>query len=165
MGLDATHNALDSGYDALDHQDPSPMVTFKTLAATAVLSCLATGTHGALPGDEPGDEFQGVISQVGELFQIGSGEFVQASQSPKAPSGWLCDPDFYSEGIVCDCECGIRDPDCDQSEITSETCESGTDECVGADCVPCVDCGSVARHLLLGSAETVCCNRIFIDKR
>jgi len=29
------------------------------------------------------------------------------------PTGWLCAVPKYSDGNVCDCDCGIWDPDCD----------------------------------------------------
>eukprot|EP00416_Gambierdiscus_australes_P024307 CAMPEP_0171079564 /NCGR_PEP_ID=MMETSP0766_2-20121228/15329_1 /TAXON_ID=439317 /ORGANISM="Gambierdiscus australes, Strain CAWD 149" /LENGTH=1003 /DNA_ID=CAMNT_0011536759 /DNA_START=100 /DNA_END=3111 /DNA_ORIENTATION=+ len=29
-----------------------------------------------------------------------------------APLGWVCDPDWYNDGAICHCECGIWDPDC-----------------------------------------------------
>lgn len=28
------------------------------------------------------------------------------------PSEWTCEPTYYSDGIYCDCGCGVADPDC-----------------------------------------------------
>ncbi|HVY47992.1 MAG TPA: PPC domain-containing protein [Minicystis sp.] len=32
-----------------------------------------------------------------------------------APQGWTCDPSFYGASDGCDCNCGVRDPDCDDA--------------------------------------------------
>lgn len=36
----------------------------------------------------------------------------------KAPLGWVCNESAYKDGQICDCECGIWDPDCDISEFS-----------------------------------------------
>lgn len=33
-----------------------------------------------------------------------------------APAGWTCAPEQYASGDGCHCECGLRDPDCDQGD-------------------------------------------------
>jgi hypothetical protein len=41
------------------------------------------------------------------------------------PAGWKCDPEFYDEEMagptadVCDCGCGVIDPDCDDAKLVS----------------------------------------------
>jgi hypothetical protein len=40
--------------------------------------------------------------------------------------GWICDPQWYDDGIFCDCGCGIVDPDCASSEAAAcEFCDGG----------------------------------------
>jgi hypothetical protein len=38
------------------------------------------------------------------------------------PDGWTCTPAAYNDGSVCDCACGIRDPDCKDGKLSS--CDS-----------------------------------------
>ena len=39
------------------------------------------------------------------------------------PDGWTCTPAAYNDGSVCDCACGIRDPDCKNGKLSScDTC-------------------------------------------
>ena len=38
------------------------------------------------------------------------------------PDGWTCTPAAYNDGSVCDCACGIRDPDCKNAKVSS--CDS-----------------------------------------
>lgn len=49
-----------------------------------------------------------------------------SSPSPSSglvPASWGCDPSQYSDGIVCDCECGAWDPDCERSEAPVSGCD------------------------------------------
>jgi V8-like Glu-specific endopeptidase len=41
------------------------------------------------------------------------------------PSAWTCDPSFYGDGLVCDCACGARDPDCDEPSNQVLGCAEG----------------------------------------
>lgn len=39
------------------------------------------------------------------------------------PDGWTCTPAAYNDGTVCDCACGVRDPDCKNGKVSScDTC-------------------------------------------
>ncbi|HTQ05734.1 MAG TPA: hypothetical protein VMI54_17850 [Polyangiaceae bacterium] len=50
-----------------------------------------------------------------------------------APSDWTCDRGFYADG-VCDCGCGVADPDCSSaSRSACETCND-TGSCSTAKC-------------------------------
>lgn len=42
-----------------------------------------------------------------------------------APPGWTCDPSLYAARDRCDCECGVRDPDCDDPSARVENCAEG----------------------------------------
>lgn len=44
---------------------------------------------------------------------------------PAPPTGWVCPPEYYEDGMGCDCnECGAHDPDCDVPTLPS-TCLMG----------------------------------------
>jgi hypothetical protein len=57
---------------------------------------------------------------------------VMPVSSCSIPSGWLCEPAYYDEGTaagaLCDCGCGVADPDCLASDrgLTSMSCAAGT---------------------------------------
>jgi hypothetical protein len=41
----------------------------------------------------------------------------------KVPAGWQCLDDKYGDGVVCDCGCGVLDPDCENDNAEScDTC-------------------------------------------
>jgi hypothetical protein len=43
-------------------------------------------------------------------------------------SGWdtnVCSADYYYDGQYCDCGCGAWDPDCDDTSLPIENCDSG----------------------------------------
>ena len=42
-----------------------------------------------------------------------------------APAGWTCDPLLYNSRGRCDCECGVRDPDCNNPIALVENCTAG----------------------------------------
>ncbi len=51
------------------------------------------------------------------------------------PSGWICPEEFYLDQLGCDCDCGSRDPDCDDAGqlvfcAAGERCNS-EGSCVG----------------------------------
>lgn len=41
------------------------------------------------------------------------------------PDGWTCGAATYQDGFVCDCECGIHDPDCDFGGTEVANCQPG----------------------------------------
>ncbi|MBI2898174.1 MAG: hypothetical protein HYY06_31785 [Deltaproteobacteria bacterium] len=41
------------------------------------------------------------------------------------PAGWTCSDSWYAAGDDCDCECGVRDPDCDDEDLGVHGCEAG----------------------------------------
>jgi hypothetical protein len=48
--------------------------------------------------------------------------------------GWTCDPGSYSDGTLCDCGCGVVDPDCrDQTGTSCQRCAE-TGSCATTDC-------------------------------
>jgi len=54
----------------------------------------------------------------------------------EVPAEWTCDPDYYGNGVVCQCGCGAIDPDCADETIDScEACNfSGSCAAGGSDC-------------------------------
>lgn len=60
------------------------------------------------------------------------------------PTLWTCNPDAYAAGDdVCDCGCGLVDPDCDNFIIDACTVCSNPGSCaVGMDCVGSIDAGN-----------------------
>ncbi|MFO0550227.1 MAG: hypothetical protein U0271_17665 [Polyangiaceae bacterium] len=42
-----------------------------------------------------------------------------------APAGWTCDVGFYGDESRCDCECGLADPDCDDTALPIVNCTDG----------------------------------------
>eukprot|EP00727_Mastigamoeba_balamuthi_P012139 m51a1_g7548 putative serine-threonine protein (675) ;mRNA; f:82719-85341 len=65
-----------------------------------------------------------------------------------APREWVCNIVEYNNGLICDCDCGAFDPDCDLSPIN--TCQKGTHFCnTSGMCAPYV-CGN---HLLENTTD------------
>jgi len=54
------------------------------------------------------------------------------------PAGWTCDPRGYGDGVVCHCECGVPDPDCDGGGHIVSGCVNNQ-ICTAAG--TCSDCG------------------------
>ncbi len=46
-----------------------------------------------------------------------------------APAGWTCDPLFYNAQDGCDCNCGVYDPDCDDTSATVFGCDDANRVC------------------------------------
>ncbi len=42
------------------------------------------------------------------------------------PDGWTCDAGWYGVGDDCDCNCGVRDPDCDDGRLQVLNCSPGS---------------------------------------
>lgn len=69
--------------------------------------------------------------ETGESMPVAGGACLTISdlsfdiQPPVA--GWECDPLWYDAGSedLCDCECGVYDPDCDIAEIDISPCYDG----------------------------------------
>lgn len=54
----------------------------------------------------------------------------QACFKPAPPEGWTCADYAYGDATVCDCGCGVPDPDCRTSDILAcETCWCGSVFC------------------------------------
>lgn len=47
------------------------------------------------------------------------------SAPPSPPEGWTCDPFAYLDGVACDCECGVTDPDCQVPGLDNPCVEDG----------------------------------------
>eukprot|EP00727_Mastigamoeba_balamuthi_P008296 m51a1_g4089 hypothetical protein (803) ;mRNA; f:42702-54629 len=47
------------------------------------------------------------------------------SMSTTCSEKWTCDPDRYNDSVICDCNCGSPDPDCDDTKLntTSWSCD------------------------------------------
>jgi hypothetical protein len=79
-------------------------------------------------------------------------EFCNESGSPRTacsqdwendngPDGSACDTEFYALDGLCDCGCGVRDPDCPKDEgCTDKGCHAaGCEVChAGTQTVPCL---------------------------
>jgi len=60
------------------------------------------------------------------LFNCAEGEFCNAQGAcAEVPSAWLCEPSYYATRDGCDCECGIRDPDCAVADQEIYGCATG----------------------------------------
>jgi hypothetical protein len=73
----------------------------------------------------------------------------------RVPAGWMCASDKYDDGVICNCECGAPDPDCEPLPmgVTGPTnrpvlgCDSNVCQSDGQ-CAPCIpncdgkNCGS-----------------------
>ena len=46
-----------------------------------------------------------------------------------APSGWTCAASYYDASDGCDCNCGVRDPDCDKDGQTTYGCTGTAPVC------------------------------------
>jgi hypothetical protein len=72
------------------------------------------------------------------------------------PPGWTCDHAKYNDGTMCDCMCGIQDPDCD-NHSHANNCTPSTDACFGGMCVvpPANDtCALATPPLVVNAAAT-----------
>lgn len=49
------------------------------------------------------------------------------------PPEWICDPDDYSDGAFCNCNCGAIDLDCEGNQLTVRGCDEGQ-MCVAGRC-------------------------------
>jgi len=60
------------------------------------------------------------------------------------PGGWTCEPSYYGTRDGCDCNCGVRDPDCDIATQIVLNCNEGEICNAGGSCaVPGAgDCGN-----------------------
>ncbi len=56
-------------------------------------------------------------------------EFNGHCAQPLSPVEWTCNSSAYADGIACDCGCGIPDPDCRDSQLST--------------CVRCLSCGGM----------------------
>jgi hypothetical protein len=52
-----------------------------------------------------------------------------------APAGWMCDNAAYSDGKLCNCACGVRDPDCDL-DLPDTCAPDGFCGSITNDCIP-----------------------------
>lgn len=48
-----------------------------------------------------------------------------ASDAAVGPPGWACDARAYGDGLICDCECGVPDPDCEDTSLLVSNCLLG----------------------------------------
>lgn len=55
------------------------------------------------------------------------------------PTAWTCDPTKYDDGTACDCGCGAGDPDCANSALPVNGCNTG--EICGSDTGTCLPAG------------------------
>lgn len=51
----------------------------------------------------------------GSCGECGDGEKCSVGAGACISADWTCDGSLYQDGTICDCECGIADPDCDTS--------------------------------------------------
>jgi hypothetical protein len=58
-----------------------------------------------------------------------------AGEIAPAPPGWNCGDAKYSDGKVCNCDCGVIDPDCDLDDLPD-------------DCGPTAFCGSIKNECI-----------------
>lgn len=53
---------------------------------------------------------------------------------PPVPEDWTCDPSTYGDASVCDCRCGVADPDCDDASLPVPACFPGQSCGADAEC-------------------------------
>ncbi len=116
-----------------------------TVAEKGVCVLVDGGTafdaNGGLDGTGPTD------AAAGDSVGVGCGAGCPKGQkcSPEgacvpagAPAGWVCAPSAFGDGELCDCACGILDPDCANAALPVAHCGSGKCGADGtcAECVP-----------------------------
>ncbi|HET6344564.1 MAG TPA: hypothetical protein VFH51_06505 [Myxococcota bacterium] len=59
---------------------------------------------------------------------------IVSSDSTCVPEAWYCGPTYYNAGgdDGCDCDCGVRDPDCDLQGVPTWCYNAGRPRRVGA---------------------------------
>ncbi len=98
-----------------------------------------------------------MVSVIRRSFVLGFVAFVACTgggngSGPDAgaegpPAGWTCDPQGYGDGVVCHCECGVPDPDCDSPDLLVSGC-TNNEICTAAG--TCSNCGNA--HVDSGEA-------------
>jgi hypothetical protein len=53
---------------------------------------------------------------------------------PSVPDAWTCDPSTFADSSVCDCRCGVVDPDCADPALPTPACFPGQVCGRGAEC-------------------------------
>ncbi|MBV1859820.1 MAG: hypothetical protein KUG77_15520, partial [Nannocystaceae bacterium] len=81
------------------------------------------------------DDFTSTPVEDGACIDIVDGTYLAL------PPTWTCDPVAFGDGAVCDCGCGVVDPDC--ADATAASCDAcnGAGSCAEAamDCSPVAD--------------------------
>jgi len=75
----------------------------------------------------------------------------QCLYSKVVPDGWWCDPKSYQDGLLCNCNCGVNDPDCSPGlpkQLPVSDCQCPFMTCVASMCV-----GSCDGYLLTSSTS------------
>jgi len=74
------------------------------------------------------------------------------------PEGWDCRRRFYGSGDGCDCNCGARDPDCDDAEQEVFGCIAGSACLADGSCELPVPTGWVCDVTVYGAGDACDCN-------
>lgn len=74
------------------------------------------------------------------------------------PDGWDCRRRFYGSGDGCDCNCGARDPDCDDPEQAIYGCVAGSACLADGSCELPVPTGWVCDVSVYGAGDECDCN-------
>lgn len=77
-------------------------------------------------------------------FCFESGGIMGQCEAPP-PADWSCDAERYEDGEICDCGCGLADPDCGQAEgCTEPGCQADAcNHCTDTDGAPASCAGEV----------------------
>jgi hypothetical protein len=107
-----------------------------------------------------------------EVFGCDPGQACTNGVCTNGTGDWTCDPEYFDDGVYCDCECGTFDPDCEGStgEVygcdPGQTCDAeghcagtGTDDCGDLPWEGCC-AGDVLTYCEAGELVTVPCAEV-----
>ncbi len=99
------------------------------------------------------------VAQLDESGCAPGGECqIDGTCSISLPAGWDCRRRFYGTGDGCDCNCGARDPDCDDPEQTVYGCIAGSACLADGSCELPVPEGWVCDAAVYGGGDACDCN-------
>ena len=74
--------------------------------------------------------------------------------SSSAPSGWTCAASYYDASDGCDCDCGVRDPDCDKEGQSTYGCQPSAPVCGAAGICVAAETSGIAAESSISAPES-----------
>jgi hypothetical protein len=110
-------------YEAIDADNAEGAPGYDCARHGLICGLGPNGKAACIPNPEP----DGAICEGAEPCACAADEPCEESDDrlPDVPSTWTCNEDLYSDGQGCDCECGVRDPDCDDPTQDVYPCGDG----------------------------------------